>query len=146
MVSWYGKRKKNVFGSFVFTVCVSNNKSKMAMVYKLNSTYPLDTGVVLLLLVSFYLIHRCQAWNCCPFLFLLKVCIFGKFWIFLDYIAFYNKTFIQSSNGKQCWLANKVASKSREADRSRTCDIQHAGREKPLWLSCKFEPWCDKNC
>ncbi len=45
----------------VMYFCMSNNKSKVAMVYKLNSTYPLDTGVVLLLLVSYYLIHRWQA-------------------------------------------------------------------------------------
>lgn len=67
-------RKKMCLAVMYF--CMSNNKSKVAMVYKLNSTYPLDTGVGLLLLVSYYLIHRWQAWNCYPFLF-----FFVQFWI-----------------------------------------------------------------
>lgn len=61
------EKKKNVFGCYVY---MSNNKYEVAMVYKFNSTCPLDNGLVLLLLVSYYLIHHCQAWNCYPFIIL----------------------------------------------------------------------------
>ncbi len=54
---------------------------------------------------------------------------FSKILDSLEFIAFYNNTFMKLSNGKQWWLLNKVASKSWEADRSRACDIQDADRE-----------------